>query len=560
MPDKEFFEDDPFWSIDNLMPKTKKGSPLPPKRPAGSADKPTNAPGGPANVPGEPANAHGEPAKTPDTTTATATPAPQAGNRKSVQSRRIDAFITPGETPEKRYTYEKGAVREVEIYSWQNAYSFFSGFRKNALTILKMNGEPCPYEPFFSFMPQYHQLTGNQLKYYLYWRQSFIEGVNLRADFCYLLLYAYEIINLPDEIPPARGANLLARLWRDYRNVYPKLDKYLSEWLEDYCFIHGVRPQKALFDAIAPFGRRSDAFREFYITEEEAAHPGLLLSGYSYKNSKYINNENRALFETHIPAAMAAFFEAQKSGAPAEECLQTATRTSYDGAVCVYGLKKRILLTYLPMHISDTAMQVTDAVRCCENYVRAYLGIRARLAVHSLTPSMRACIENYFKKNLPTRALEKAAQEEEIDARYEPEDHGFSDETAREIEQRSLLVADRLGSVFEKEAAKEPQTAVGAPPAAAAAGAKKAAPDKPEGSAPAGKNDLCKELLAVLVKSGSDAFTQAARARNMLPHSVKDAINEEAIERFGDVAVEEENGVFTPIEDYRKEIGEWITS
>ena len=538
MPDKEFFEDDPFWSIENLTPKNKTGKPLSPRKntsPKPAAAEPPaaerTAPAAPA-VPAAP--------KAPDA------PSPAASADR--RDRRNGAYPLAGETPEKRYEYKTGAVREVEIYVWPNTYSFFGAFRKNALTILPMPGEPCPYEPFFSFMPQYHQLTAKQLKYYLYWRQSFQNGVCLRADFCYLLLYAYEIINLPDRIEPSRGADLLARLWRDYRKIYPKLDKYLSEWLEDYCLIHGVRPQKALFDAVAPFGRRSDAFREFYISDEEAAQPGLLLSDYSYKNSKYINEENRALFEKHIPAAMAAFFEAQKTGLPAEESLQKTARTSYDGAVCAYSQKKRIVLTYLPLRLSDTAMQVTDAVRLSENYMRAYLGIRARLATPSLTPQMKTVIENYFKKNLPTRALEKAAQEEEINARYEPEDHGFSDEAAKEIERRSLTVAERLGSVFEKELPEE----------------KKApAPQKKEpvsGGRAGAQKDLYKEMLGVLVTEGSDAFISAARERNMLPHSLMDAINEEAIGRYGDVALEEEDGVFTPIEDYRKEIEEWITN
>ncbi len=435
-----FTDDDSFWDIDTLMPTDKNFGK---SAKSGKSSK--------KNLTRRPLSGT-EPSY--KRTLSPSVPPPEGTGRQEQEKAEGPSVLpTSEQRPEKIYDCTSGFVRHVEIYPWPNAYSFFSNFRKNALALFSMEGESTPPVPYFSFMPQYHQLTAQQLRFYLFWRTSFKKEIFLRADFSYLLLFSYEIINLPDVLPPEKGVEFLLKLWINYRKVYPKLDKYLSEWIPDYCLIHQVRPEKHLFKQVLAAGRQVSSFREFYLNAEEHLHPNLLLSSYSYRDSKYMTKENASLFETHIPAAMNRFFQAmQLENDPRfeekEAELQKISRTSYDGAVCVYGEKKRLDIFYTPARTVGTLSVVTDAVKLCENFVRAHCGIRPRLSAPSLTAPMRKVIEEYFKENLPAAHTIRSVEYEDYAQKYEPESKGFSFGEARKIEEQSLKVVDRLSPVF----------------------------------------------------------------------------------------------------------------
>jgi hypothetical protein len=114
-------------------------------------------------------------------------------------------------------------------------------------------------------MPQYDQMTLSQLSYYLYWRGEIRKGVYIKTDINYLFLYAYEIINLPDRIPPRKGAIELTRLWAAYREDFRYLDKYLGEWLCDYCLIHKVEPDWVTLDVFSGEVASKVSMPEFYL-------------------------------------------------------------------------------------------------------------------------------------------------------------------------------------------------------------------------------------------------------------------------------------------------------
>ena len=532
---ERLFEDDPFWDIDALMPKAAK------RKNRGAApgrkedDKERTAPAG----------SFAAPARERQT--------PLQEEREVRNGTPLPAFDP---TPERSFCIEDGRlIRRVDVYAWPNKYSFFEGFRRNALAVLHMRAREVPFEPFFSFMPQFHQLTAAQLRYYLYWRESFLRAVYLRTDYCYLLLYICEILNLPDAIPPSEGANLLCRLWAAYRKAFPKLDKYLSEWLCDYCLMHGVRPSDRLFDMISDAGRAASTFKEFYMTREQCAHPGRLLSTYSYKNSKYRTPENAALFDLHIPAALALFYDAlaRRENAGEDRSLVQITRTSYDGAVCVYSEKKRIDVFYTPARALGTPMLATDAEKLCENYVRSALGIRARMPAPSLYSGLRSVIEDYFARNLPSASTAKKTEELRINDRYEPEKQGLSAAEAKKIERSSLDVAVRLGQIYEED------------PALAAAAAPSGEEHKENGKTEQEDKQVDfmlqhKSALKALLEGGSRAFSAYAASIGVMPHTLADEINEEAIERIGDIVLVGDDEGFEILQDYESEVEEWINS
>ena len=100
-------------------------------------------------------------------------------------------------------------------------------------------GAETSYVRYFSYMPQYTQLTAQQLAYYLYWRSQLLAGSALACDEGYIYLFAYECINLTDVLlTPKDALERLLTLWQNYAQQFPKINKYLSEWVSDLCLTH----------------------------------------------------------------------------------------------------------------------------------------------------------------------------------------------------------------------------------------------------------------------------------------------------------------------------------
>lgn len=551
-----FFDDDPFWNIDTLMPKGAKNLRRPrPSLNSGAAAGETSSitSAGPARVPGAPE------------TRSPALREPPADGRAE-KGAPIPAFSSE---PERICRPQSGLIRQVKIFSWPNRYAFFAAFRKNALAALKLPAAEAPFVPFFSFLPQFHQLNAAQLRYYLYWRASFMNGKPIKADFCYLMLFICEIINLDDVIEPRRGADLLSELWLVYRKSFPKLDKYLVEWLLDYCLIHEVLPKKKLFEALCPIGRKCSTLKEFYYTEEERAHPVLTLSEYSYKTGKYRSEQNADLFDRHIPAAMDAFFEylKRREGVNAPKVLSelTVSRSAFDGAVCVCNKKKKLEITYTPITAAGAPPLVTEAEKLSENYVRAALGIRARFPTVLLDVGMKSVIEEYFSRNLPSSLTKKATEEFRYDDRYEPQSGEFSLEEAKRIEESSLEVARKLGQAYEGQDSEAPEIR---PDRAVLTQSEEprqepfdAVPQTPPANAK--ENDYeaqYKAALEAIRKGGGAAFASYASTLGLLPHTLADEINEEALLRIGDIVLVGDDGGIELLPDYIKEVDEWISN
>ena len=66
--------------------------------------------------------------------------------------------------------------------------------------------------------------------------------------------------------------------------------------------------------------------------------------------------------------------------------------------------------------------------------------------------------------------------------------------------------------------------------------------------------------MRTLKEQGQRAFLAFINEKKLLLHSVVEEINEEALERFGDVAIEEREGVFVLLPEYEEEISQWINS
>lgn len=316
------------------------------------------------------------------------------------------SFEKRNNTPRPKSEVEKDAVvreyspkgpfiRHVTVRSWPTGYNFYEKFVRDAMISHGKTGSAAPHVPYFSYIPQYGQLTSAQWAYYLYMKASVKAGVCLRdADFSYVLLYIYEIINLEGAISPTVGADLLGRVWAMYRQIHPMLDKYMSEWMADYCLIYSVPLPKFLRPILPALAARS-GIREFFADEavaDETFSPGpmvrMSMSDYTPERSRYartVENFSAKVEEVFDAASeeqmrdKTGFFDARLRRRV------TVTRDAFCGSLCSSSIKKKLILELdTPFRSPDSRRIVTEMMKGAENIVRGRLGIKARLAAPTL--------------------------------------------------------------------------------------------------------------------------------------------------------------------------------
>ena len=63
-------------------------------------------------------------------------------------------------------------IRRVTIKPSCDRFDFYDTFRKAALIYFDYKCQRCDFVPFYSYKPQYSQMTTEQKKYYFYWRDE----------------------------------------------------------------------------------------------------------------------------------------------------------------------------------------------------------------------------------------------------------------------------------------------------------------------------------------------------------------------------------------------------
>ena len=469
--------------------------------------------------------------------------------------------------PDEEYTPQSGMLHRVRMYRWKTAYQYYEDFCRHAEAFLERRAAPCPPVAFFSYVPQYAQMNRAQLNWYFYWRDCARRGEILPADYSYILLYVFEIINLADKIDVSFGQRQLCALRTAFRGTYPRLGHLLNEWICDYSLIHRLPPPDSEdLQAVADC-----TLKEFYVPDTDAslryAHALMAFgSNYSYVKSKFAAGENRALYDRHMPGALQACIAdsgevgQRMAGAGLEET--RLIRDAYVGALCSHRVKRRIEIDYCSFARShELRILVTDIMKYTENKLRAYLGVKSRLGLYALPQTFRDCIDRYLQSALPSkdRAM-RAEPRQEYEALYDAPKTAFSASHAAEIEAASWTTTDRLISAFGEESVQDqsaeiPATAIPEPSSKMI----ETETPLPAAESDAGEYALLKKELGDLAEFVNFALNGAAqkqiayaRERGEMIDSLADRINEIAADILGDILLEEaENGGYTVLEDYR---------
>lgn len=517
---------------------------------------------------------------------------------------------TAGEQEEDQpmddYSPDGVLLHRVQVYAWRSNYHYFDQFTKDVERYAAMEprrtGE-VRQEPFFSFFPQYAQLSRRQLAWYLTWRDRVRHGSYPDTDYAYILLYLFELINLPFETAgggeAARIRDGMADLWMAYRKAYPQLDHYMCEWLCDFCLLHHLNaPVDRLAPALDEIVRISQ-LKEFYLSDTVSGEGHDMESArillryccqYDYHKSKFAAGEHGPLFDRVIPGGIAAVLPLLlgQGGKPPLIQLQdsTMTRDAYTGALCAYQNKRRILVSYTSFSRShELRFLVGDMVRHMENRLRSWIGVRSRLSVMSLPAPVKDALDAYLAPLAPARPAASPAQaapRPAYEALYDLPRKEVSLADAAAIERDSWETTRILTAAFGGDGGEEPDTAPEPPretatPAPAAATPMAATPtedtpteDTPTEDTPAEASavtapeaeglgaalgPLC-DFVRLALAEDRAGQRSLADAWHTMPDALADRVNSiTADNEIFDVILEDRgDGTYVVLEDYRETV------
>jgi hypothetical protein len=448
------------------------------------------------------------------------------------------------------YTPENPFIKNVTVWLWPSKFTFYERFHSDAERNFDKVYVECEHVKFFSYMPQYIQLETAQFNWYLWWRENVRKGKYLPTDFSYILLYVYEIINLPERIPAEKGIALMCDIWLAYRDTYSsKLDRHMIEWICDYCLINQLSPPYDKFnDEIMNVIKQLAGFKEFFIKVDEAnldPYYSMLMytsTNYDWTKSKYVTDENRELFREHITQA---FQHAARQHITTDHMTDSKmTRDAYSGSLCAYNVKRRIDVDYRTFTRSaELRLVVSDLIKYAENKVRAMIGIKGRLSTPNLKDEMTASLEQYFDQFKTVRKKPKTDEaENEYSHLYEARSSELSTESALAIEQESWSITNTLvDALVETDTYIEPEPEI-----------IESEPEQTETS-----NDI---ILAIkyIYHNEREKFNELVKRNNMLDDTMIECINEYVYDIIGDIAIEVNDDWYMIIEDYTKEMEDLI--
>ena len=470
--------------------------------------------------------------------------------------------------PDFEYERDGSLIHSVKIYNWQTKYEFYERFFDDAKRLWKYRGAEAPFVPFFSYSPQYSHMNRSQLAYYLWWRENARHGKYIDTDYSYVLLYAYELINLSELLERAQCLDQLCGIWLAYGEKYQFIGKYLAEWVCDFCLINNLTIPTERLGSLYTRIMKECTLKEFYVSCDPS---GRLLSAqalidisgaYDFTKSKYATPERIPIMKKYLTEALDYVVKRLSDqgrglftiGASRLRVL----RTSYTGALCSPSIKKRIDVEYSSYgHSYELKYMVSDILKYSENKLRKLWGIKSRLGIYALPNEIKGYLEEYFDKifadTRATRSIgatsKKREEELEYEKLYYTPKQPLSIDRASFIENESWDTTKLLVDTFLEEneetdkIAKMPETV----------SSETENEENPPNDLAATLGEKYKFLIAVLNENVSDQ-RRISTELGMLSEALVDEINEIAFDVLGDILIEDDGDGYRIIDEYKEEI------
>ena len=323
---------------------------------------------------------------------------------------------------EKDYSHFKNSnvINFAYVGAFNNSFTYENKIRDHALSLYNKKADTEPqFCEYFSFTPTFYELSHNQLVYYIYLRENIRRGSFIKATPSYILLFATEIINLPDKIPPDKGLSLLITLWEKYLITEKRYSKTMSDLIFDYSLVHDLpipyeRLSNILIHNASPVSTMlSNLFVFDYLliskkdlTENDYAFLFEKTLFHNFRLSKHYkeNTEFSKLIDEYFYPIISEFFKSfpeyldeifikhKKRSAPIK-----TVRPAYVAFNTSSAVKKNLVFEYYQYEKTDIELDVLVTVaKHVENKFRAMCAIRARLSANALPLEAKNVLNKIF--------------------------------------------------------------------------------------------------------------------------------------------------------------------
>lgn len=323
---------------------------------------------------------------------------------------------------------------------------------------------------FMQYWPTYAAMDEAQQRWYFYWRAQMRQGNKLPTDLSYLFLHIYEVINMIGFDSPAKALNHLEEFWRYYRQLQPKLDRYLPDWIADFIVLHELAPNaldwhsevskvtevKDLNFSLEAWVNSGDSF------EALSDHTLYALAKYNPTKSKFYKkfSESADLRQGYKKALVAVDEATRKEQGKTlfqlhqPEQRQVIRRAPFASAIHAYpGTEIEIAATHAWTEVEPLTATLNSIIKHADNVLREQAGYRYRVRGIQLTDACKSLIETALQREAPRQELsidhseiarlaeESAELRDRLLAEAEPESEGTEPVEASVDEQ--LLAAAR---------------------------------------------------------------------------------------------------------------------
>lgn len=422
------------------------------------------------------------------------------------------------------------------------------------------------FVPFQCYWPTYSSMTREQQRWYFYWRSQVRAGRYPDTDLSYIFVYVYELINLVGVRNADEGYERLRQIWRNYRSRFPKLDRYLIDWLADYAAVYrpGVTPFAIYAEALAVNAAVDtvDLILPSYLGQPLSQLPLPVieaLNKYRARRSRFYSG-HQELVDKSIPAAVHAvdLYMRQRFGQGIFDLFHPGTampiqRQTFQSARYAGNVRRLTLGSVVPFSDHPPLLDfMTGVVKHTENTLRKQTGYKGKLSGYTLEPEIRAVIEECLGIPQAPEREAPASRQVEIDLAQVQRLQSESDQV------RDMLLKGNEGGAAETAAtplAKAPEVDTRSYPV-----------DEPANLQPvhdllSGLGASEKSILLAIVRAGGqiDTADLGQALPGVLVEAGIDTINDRALSSLGDVLIAEEMGHKVLADDYRDDLEDLLS-
>ncbi len=434
-------------------------------------------------------------------------------------------------------------------------------FFEEARNRTDFEGKEAPHVSFLCYWPKYADMTAEQQNWYFWLRTQLRWGKYPDTDLSYLFVFIYEVLNQIGTTSPEQGLEMLMRIWKNYGERLPQLNRYLGEWVFDYTLINGLEQPAGKFLLEIPW--LSDSGLNALLTEMVERKDTLRLpvwvleklSQYRITSSKFYQRGNQKLVDGLLPEVVEAIDRSmrEKSGKGILETyaplkMRTETKIAFVGALCESSRSYRFKYRN---YIAGLKLQgfLRNLIRYTENALRAQCKFSSRLQGVELPEQVRAWVDAQLKAKLSNP---KASAQQTAPAQIVL-DLGSVERLRAESDQVRAALLASIGNVDVSMEEASVTNAIQRPV------------DAPEGMltdlepVQAILNRLSgeqREALEIMRSGGwhTSAQSLCERLFQTLPEVLIDEINEIALAQLGCMLIEQEADNLIVAEDYRDEL------